>query len=237
METMSDENTAPVELVLSGKRFLRQDQWSRQRGIHPRTTARHRERGLPWLDWAGAIYIPEDEGDAYITGLVRGRIRGRRRSAALWWWSVALAGSQGAAGKGRKSRMRGVFQMENPACLYSPQPRLSIAGNGHRFVPRPVGNGHRFVPRPITAFPSREHIAAIDGRADKNKTPSQKAVLAGDVRRGAILIRPTLEALATVLGVSREYIRQAAKLDVADQAEVRAGSMTLQQAKAGLLGS
>jgi hypothetical protein len=119
--------------------------------------------------------------------------------------------------------------MVDQLCLYPPRPRLST-GNGH-FVPRPVGNGHRFVPRPITSPPSREHLTAIDGRAGKNKTPSQKAVLAGDVRRGAVPIKPTLKALATVLGVSREYIRQAAKLDVADQAQVRSGAMTLRQAR------
>jgi hypothetical protein len=71
---MSDDDT----LIIGGKRFIKQARWSREKGIVPRTTARHRERGLPWLDWGSEIFIPEEEGDAYIAGLVK---RPRRRRA------------------------------------------------------------------------------------------------------------------------------------------------------------
>jgi hypothetical protein len=68
-------------LVLDGKRFWKQARWSKEKGVHPRTTGRHREKGLPWLLWGGEIYIPELEGDAYIASLItrRNPIRRRRR--------------------------------------------------------------------------------------------------------------------------------------------------------------
>jgi hypothetical protein len=69
-------------LVLQGRRFWKQSRWSRDKGVHDRTTARHREKGLPWLDWGGEIYIPELEGDAYIVSRVKWRNPSRRRKGA-----------------------------------------------------------------------------------------------------------------------------------------------------------
>src|SRR5215831_17665870 len=69
-------------LILHGKRYWKQERWSQKKKVHVRTTARHRQRGLPWLDWAGKIYIPEDEGDAYIASRVRRRSNSRRRRQA-----------------------------------------------------------------------------------------------------------------------------------------------------------
>jgi hypothetical protein len=69
-------------LVLQGKRFWKQSRWSKDKGVNVRTTARHRQKGLPWLDWGGEVYIPELEGDAYIVSRVRRRNPSRRRKAA-----------------------------------------------------------------------------------------------------------------------------------------------------------
>jgi len=60
---MSESDNDGDLLVLNGKRYLKQSRWSRDKGITIRTAARHRQLGLPWLEWAGVIYIPEDEGD------------------------------------------------------------------------------------------------------------------------------------------------------------------------------
>jgi len=66
------------DLFLHGKRFLKQSRWSHEKGVSDRTTARHRQQGLPWLDWGGEIYIPEIEGDAYIAARVKRRGRASR---------------------------------------------------------------------------------------------------------------------------------------------------------------
>jgi hypothetical protein len=60
-------------LILNGKRYLKQSRWCRDKKITTRTAARHRQQGLPWLDWAGEVYSPEREGDAYIAGRVKRR--------------------------------------------------------------------------------------------------------------------------------------------------------------------
>lgn len=71
-------------LILHGKRYLKQPRWSRDKKISERSTARHRQQGLPWLLWGKEIYIPEDEGDAYIAARVRGRRNpSRRRRQAI----------------------------------------------------------------------------------------------------------------------------------------------------------
>jgi hypothetical protein len=72
-------------LVVQGKRYWKQRRWSKDKKVNPRTTARHRQRGLPWLDWGGEIFIPELEGDAYIASRVRRRNpprRGRQATSA-----------------------------------------------------------------------------------------------------------------------------------------------------------
>ena len=70
-------------LVLQGKRYWTQRRWSKDKKVSVRTTARHRQLGLPWLDWAGEIFIPELEGDAYIASRVRRRNPPRRRRQAI----------------------------------------------------------------------------------------------------------------------------------------------------------
>jgi hypothetical protein len=67
-------------LVIHGKRYWKQRRWSRDKKINIRTTARHRQLGLPWLYWGGEIYIPEDEGDAYIASRVKRRNLPRNKS-------------------------------------------------------------------------------------------------------------------------------------------------------------
>jgi hypothetical protein len=78
---MSDNNDDL--LVLQGKRFWKQSRWSKDKGVNVRTTARHRQKGLPWLDWGGEVYIPELEGDAYIVSRVRRRNPPRRQRRAV----------------------------------------------------------------------------------------------------------------------------------------------------------
>jgi len=70
-------------LVLHGKRYWKQARWSKDKKINVRTAARHRQKGLPWLDWGGEIYIPEDDGDAYIASLITRRNPVRRRRRVL----------------------------------------------------------------------------------------------------------------------------------------------------------
>jgi len=80
---MSDLGNDDDLLVLHGKRYWKQGRWSRDKKINVRTTARHRQLGLPWLDWGGEVYIPEHDGDAYIASRIRRRNppRSRRRQS------------------------------------------------------------------------------------------------------------------------------------------------------------
>jgi hypothetical protein len=68
-------------LILNGARYWKQARWSRDKKVTVRTAARHRELGLPWLDWGGEVYIPEADGDAYIAGRLKRRNQRRRRQA------------------------------------------------------------------------------------------------------------------------------------------------------------
>jgi hypothetical protein len=68
------------ELILNGKRYVTQERWSREKRINPRTTARHRDKGLPWLLWGGEVFIPEEDGDAYVASLVKRRNVRKQRS-------------------------------------------------------------------------------------------------------------------------------------------------------------
>jgi hypothetical protein len=71
---MSDTTTDNDDvIVLNGTRHVKQSRWARDRNVSERTVARHRQLGLAWLDWAGEIWIPEQEGDRYILERVRRR--------------------------------------------------------------------------------------------------------------------------------------------------------------------
>jgi hypothetical protein len=70
-------------LILNGKRYWKQSRWCRDKKITTRTAARHRQKGLPWLDWGGEVYIPELDGDAYIAGRVKRRNPPRRQRRAI----------------------------------------------------------------------------------------------------------------------------------------------------------
>jgi hypothetical protein len=80
---MSDSDNDSDLLVLHGKRYWKQGRWSKDKGVNVRTTARHRQKGLPWLDWAGEVFIPETEGDAYIASRIKWRNPPRRRRQAI----------------------------------------------------------------------------------------------------------------------------------------------------------
>jgi hypothetical protein len=76
---MSSDSTDSDLLILNGRRYWKQARWSRDKGIHIRTTARHRQLGLPWLDWGGEVFIPEIEGDLYIVSRLKSRNPRRQR--------------------------------------------------------------------------------------------------------------------------------------------------------------
>jgi hypothetical protein len=136
--------------------------------------------------------------------------------------------------------------MANQFCLYPDTPRLSITGNGHHFVPRPVGNG-RFIPRPVNGHDPHpgggghlhpgederlhpgEHVAAVDGRAFCHLDPSRRAVAAVDVLTGAIRLRMTVPLVAAAVGVSPRYVSLAKRLSDDERRDIRGGKRTLQQ--------
>jgi hypothetical protein len=53
--------------------------WAVEHGVSQRTVSRHRGKGLPWLEWAGKIWIPRREGQEYIASRVKGRRSPPRR--------------------------------------------------------------------------------------------------------------------------------------------------------------
>lgn len=69
-------------LIIGGKRYWKQSRWSKDKGVTDRTTARHRDKGLPWLHWGGQVYIPEIEGDDYIASRVKRRNSRRHNKVA-----------------------------------------------------------------------------------------------------------------------------------------------------------
>jgi hypothetical protein len=102
----------------------------------------------------------------------------------------------------------------------------------------PLSNGRSFTPRPITgrstapAEVSYPRVVPVDGNACRGMSQSQRAVFAHDLRNGATVpVKPTIAVVTAVAKVSPEYIRQASKLDDADRAQVRSGSLTLRQAR------
>jgi hypothetical protein len=57
--------------VLEG--FLPEKDWAKAAGVTQRTTAKYRNEpnGLPYLDWAGKIWIPVKEGREWLLRRVR----------------------------------------------------------------------------------------------------------------------------------------------------------------------
>jgi len=60
-------------LTLNGERHVKQARYARDKKVSERTIARHRGKGLPYIPWAGAIYIPEVAGDEYIRARIKRR--------------------------------------------------------------------------------------------------------------------------------------------------------------------
>jgi hypothetical protein len=65
-------------LVLNGKRFVKEARYAKDRNVVQRTIARRRDKGMPFLDWDGFIWIPEIEGDAFLVASVKRRSPPRR---------------------------------------------------------------------------------------------------------------------------------------------------------------
>ena len=55
--------------------------WAAGLGISQRTSARHRAKGCPYLEWGGCIWIHKRGGREYIRSRVRRRNPPRRRKA------------------------------------------------------------------------------------------------------------------------------------------------------------
>jgi hypothetical protein len=75
---MSKMKMTADEITIGGKRYLRRDRYARERVVNPRTIARS---GMPYLEWAGAVWIQPEEGDAHIVRGVKRRAPMPRRRA------------------------------------------------------------------------------------------------------------------------------------------------------------
>jgi hypothetical protein len=60
-------------ILIGGEQFTKESVWAASKCVSTRTSARYREKGLPFLDWAGLIWIPNKRGDSFLLSLVRRR--------------------------------------------------------------------------------------------------------------------------------------------------------------------
>jgi hypothetical protein len=69
---MTDTNTTDDDvLVLNGVVFDKEQRFARDKKVGQRTMARHRARGLPYLDHAGFIWIPRQKGEEFLASKVK----------------------------------------------------------------------------------------------------------------------------------------------------------------------
>jgi hypothetical protein len=61
------------------EKYERESTWAPAQGITYRTSKRYRDKGMPYLEWAGCIFIPRAEASAWIAGQIRRRNLPRRR--------------------------------------------------------------------------------------------------------------------------------------------------------------
>jgi hypothetical protein len=61
--------TANDDNLLAG--YVEQEKFAMQHGINPRTVARYRNLGLPWLPFGGRVYIPLAEAGEWLRSQVR----------------------------------------------------------------------------------------------------------------------------------------------------------------------
>jgi hypothetical protein len=50
--------------------YERESDWAAGLGVHPRTVARYRDAGLPFLRFGGFVWIPKKEGREWIAGRI-----------------------------------------------------------------------------------------------------------------------------------------------------------------------
>lgn len=81
MANTDTTNTTDDVLILNGVTFVKEQRFARDKKVGQRTIARHRARGLPYLDHAGFIWVPEREGDEFIAAGVKRRAQAPRRRA------------------------------------------------------------------------------------------------------------------------------------------------------------
>jgi hypothetical protein len=76
---MAVDTTEPDVLVIGGRLHHRQDRIARDRHVDPRTIARLRADGCPWVDWGGWVWLSPAEVDGHIlTTRMRNRNPQRR---------------------------------------------------------------------------------------------------------------------------------------------------------------
>jgi hypothetical protein len=64
-------------LQLADDVYVTEAEWANENHVSRRTSSRHRHRnpGLPYLEWAGQIWIGKRQGAQYISNFVHGRNR------------------------------------------------------------------------------------------------------------------------------------------------------------------
>ena len=64
-------------LQLADDDYVPEPEWAKEHHVSRRTSSRHRHRnpGLPYLEWGGQIWIGKRQGAQYISTFARGRNR------------------------------------------------------------------------------------------------------------------------------------------------------------------
>jgi hypothetical protein len=66
---MTHDSPAEGPGILAG--YIEQEKFAEQHDIHPRTVARYRRLGLPWVPFGGRIFIPLQEASAWLHSRVQ----------------------------------------------------------------------------------------------------------------------------------------------------------------------
>jgi hypothetical protein len=72
----------PLDPEFLGK-YERETTWAPAQGITYRTSKRYRDQGMPYLYWAGCVFIPKREASEWIAGRIQRRNPRRQRRQAI----------------------------------------------------------------------------------------------------------------------------------------------------------
>jgi len=75
------KNGRPLDPDFLSK-YERETTWAPAQGITYRTSKRYRDQGMPFLEWAGCIFIPRIEAREWIASRIQRRNPSRRRRQA-----------------------------------------------------------------------------------------------------------------------------------------------------------